>query len=386
MKFTKMSLVAALLVGSSAFAIDNVKVAGDAKLFYGTDDSDKGLFSKDQAIGQAAVTIGLTADLADGVKTGAHLTALSTLGLETQLVNGVWEGTNGVDDSYWFDEAWVSKTIGNTTAKIGRMQLDTPLVFSESWSIATNSFEAAVLVNQDIKDTTVVAAYVGGSNGAAENTGASVISDMNANGNTNFSQFYKGAFTIGAVNNSYEPLTAQAWYYNATQTGKAYWLQADVATNGILAGVQYTGIDLVGSEASSAVAVMVGYEMKDTFVAKVSYSKVAEDANAGFNLSGSGMSKLYTESWWTWIASQQDTTAYNLTIEAPVADIVDLGLYYTYADQEKETGANDLSELTLTASKSFGALDTAVAYVNTVAGNQDSDAVNTLQVFLTYNY
>ena len=34
MKFTKMSLVAALLVGSSAFAIDNVKVSGDAKLYY----------------------------------------------------------------------------------------------------------------------------------------------------------------------------------------------------------------------------------------------------------------------------------------------------------------------------------------------------------------
>ena len=34
MKLVKMSLLAATLVASSAFAIDNVKVSGDAKLYY----------------------------------------------------------------------------------------------------------------------------------------------------------------------------------------------------------------------------------------------------------------------------------------------------------------------------------------------------------------
>jgi imipenem/basic amino acid-specific outer membrane pore len=55
MKLVKMSILAAALIGSSAFAIDNVKVSGDAKLFYGTNDSmdttltpnnDAGLFNK----------------------------------------------------------------------------------------------------------------------------------------------------------------------------------------------------------------------------------------------------------------------------------------------------------------------------------------------------
>ena len=411
MKFTKMSLITALLIGSSAFAIDNIQVSGDAKLFYGTDDSaNSDLFSKEKAIGQSAFGLGITADLKEGVTAGAHLTALTTLGLQTQLVNGVWEGTNGVDDSYWMDEAWLATTKGKTTVKIGRMALDTPLVFSEDWSVATNTFESAVVINQDIKDTTFVGAYVGGSNGAIEknhdkkddngnpalddkgkqikiNKGF-VVADMNKNGTTNFSQFYHGAYAAGVVNNSFKPVTAQAWYYDATHVGTAYWLQADLAMNGILAGLQYTGIDLdgVGAEASSAIAIMVGYELKDTVTAKISYSKVDKDADAGFNLSGSGMSKLYTESWYTFKVSQKDTTAYNLTVEAPIADIVDLGLYYTYADQDKATGGNDMKELTLTASKSFGSLDTSLAYVNTVSGNQDNDAVNTIQAFLTYNY
>jgi len=38
MKFTKMSLVTALLIGSSAFAIENTKVSGDVKLFYSADE------------------------------------------------------------------------------------------------------------------------------------------------------------------------------------------------------------------------------------------------------------------------------------------------------------------------------------------------------------
>ena len=41
MKLAKMSMVAALLLGANAYAIDNVKVNGDAKLYYATDDSEK---------------------------------------------------------------------------------------------------------------------------------------------------------------------------------------------------------------------------------------------------------------------------------------------------------------------------------------------------------
>jgi len=381
MKFTKLSLVAALLVGSSAFALDNIKVSGDAKLFYGTDDSGKGFFNKDKAIGQAGLGLGLTADLTDGISAGTHLTVLSTLGLETQLVNGVWEGTNGVADSYWMDEAWIAGTAGKTSGKIGRMQLDTPLVFSETWSMATNTFEAAVVVNQDLPDTTVVAAYVGGSNGAKENGSTGfVIADMNANGTTNFSQFYNGAFTVGAVNNSWAPLTAQVWYYDASKVGTAYWAQADLSMDGILVGLQYTGIDLGNS--SSAMAAMIGYEMKDTFVAKLSYSVVDDAADAGFNLSGSGMSKLYTESWYSWLVTGADTTAMNLTIEAPVASI-DLGLYATMASND--TTNIDVTEVTITASKSYGPLDTSVAAIMTDS-DANADVINTLQVFLTYNY
>ena len=46
MKFTKMSWVTALLIGSSAFAIENTKVSGDVQLFYSADDNFYDLFDK----------------------------------------------------------------------------------------------------------------------------------------------------------------------------------------------------------------------------------------------------------------------------------------------------------------------------------------------------
>jgi len=407
MKFTKMSLVAALLIGSSAFAIENTKVSGDAKVYYSTNDAgtNSDLFKKDTSAAQAAFGLGITTDLVTGVSAGMHMTALSTLGLEGQLVNNVWEATNGVSDSWWVDEAWLAATLGKTTVKVGRMELDTPLVFSEQWSIAANTFEAAVIINQDVPDTTLVGAYVGGSNGT-HNTGAGavagggiagVIAGFNANGTTNFSQFHRGAYAAAAINNSWKPLTVQAWYFQASHVLKgAAWLQADLAMEGITAGVQYTTMDLSSLnpalQDNTAIAGKLGYTMKDMFTASVAYSQVddAAGAGAGFNLSGGGaaQSKLYTEAWWNYsYVTKPDTQAINVTVESPVNGMFDLGVYYTDVNQGAKGGNRDLTELTLTASKSVGPLDATLAYINTDATDQNAgSSFNTVQAYLTLNF
>ena len=393
MKFTKMSLVAALLVGSSAFAIDNVKVSGDAKVFYSTNDDGNGaeLLSTATSAAQAAASLSISADLVDGVSAGSRVTVLSTLGLEGKLVANTWEQVNGVSDTYIVNDLWLAKTMGKTTVKAGRMPLDTPLVFSETWGIVDNTFEAAVVINQDIPDTTLVGAYVGGHN-AGGNAGFSSIIGTDGANDTTFSQFLGGAYAAGLVNNSWEPLTVQAWYYDANQIATAYWLQADLSMSGILAGVQYSGNDFVGATEGKVAAGMLGYEMKDTFTAKVAYSKVGAGNAAGGNLSGTGQSKLYTEAWWNYtMVTQRDTQSFNITVEAPVADMFDFGAYYTSADQSDAAGGNDTTDLTLSASKSFGALDASLVYSNLVWNDDNdasttSDAYNQVQVYLTLNY
>jgi len=409
MKLVKMSLLAATLIASSAFAIDNTKVSGDAKLYYSTsDDGDNSLFNKDGAFGQASAKVGLTTDLTDGVSAGVSITALSTLGLQNQLVGGVWETTNGADDSFWFDEAWIAGTVGKTTGKIGRMELDTPLVFSETWSVATNTFEAAVLINQDIPGTTLVGAYVGGSNGG-DVFGRQVIAPMNPAGNTNFSQFYNGAFAAGAINNSWKPLTVQGWYYNATSVANAYWLQADLQLDmGLVLGAQFTGLDLkkytVGQDSSNtAFAVKAGYELKDTLAISAAFSQTGNDKDNGFgagmNLAASGQSKLYTEAWWNYgYITLNDTTAFNVTVSTPEAlTYVGLAAYVTSstsADGIAVGTDTEMLEVTLEATKSFGPLDASLLYILTDANDQNlkdanadsGQSYNTIQAYLTYNF
>jgi hypothetical protein len=443
MKFTKMSLVAALLVGSSAFAIENTKVSGDAKVYYSTQDTDnsllgtanKGLFDKDNSAADIAVSLNVTSDLykndSVSISAGAGLTALTTLGLENNFVSGVWGashgasnlGTNGstypakVDNAMWVDEAWVAVSAGKTTVKLGRMELDTPLAFTETWSIEKNTFEAAVVINQDIPDTTLVGAYVGNGNGteafgkaetnAVDGLGLAAGAVVNENGA--FTTYGSdGAYAAGIINNSVEALALQAWYYDVTRVAEAYWLQADLNMEGIMAGAQYSYINVNNSVVvdgarplagasdvnSDVYALTLGYEMKDMLTAKVSYSETGKKHSVGFNTAtSSGASKLYTEAWWNYgYVTAADTATWNVTLEAQAAG-VDLGAYYTDADQSKTAGDADMQELTLTAGKTMGPVNATLAYIYTKANDQNikvgatkGSAYNTVQAYLTVNF
>ena len=387
MKLTKLSLVAALLIGSSAFAIENTKVSGDAKLFYSTqNDSDQDLFQQDASMGEASVNVGLTTDLTTGVSAGVKIQAITTLGLENNLVASTWTG--GTTDEVWFSDVWLAGTVGKTTGKVGRMTLDTPLVFTETWSVAYNTFEAAVLMNQDIPNTTLVGAYVGKHNSAKVMGGGVNPAPL-------FESFYNGAYAIGAVNNSFEPLTAQAWYYDAVNVVKAYWLQADLDMSGITGGIQYTSQEsqAVGDETQTAFAAKLGYEMKDKFAVSAAFSQVDDGngmGNVGTNYATGSQSKLYTEAWWYYgVISKPDTQAVNVTATGSVSDI-DLGVYYTTATTTDGVTAgtdSEFSEATFEVATSFGPVDAGVYYIFTEHDLDNSgDAYDTVQVYLTYNY
>lgn len=416
MKLVKMSLVAAMLMGASAFAVDNVKVSGDARLYYGTNDmynhakgDDGSLFDKDNSYADSAVRVGATADLVEGVSAGATFTAVSTLGMENNLVSGVWTGAHGVtangstfgaqvDDASWFNEAWIAATMGKTTAKLGRMELDTPLAFSEQWTIAANSFDAIVLLNQDLPDTTLVAAWVGKGNG----TPGYVVGE---HGNMNTFAI-DGAYAYAIVNNSWKPLTVQAWYYDVVRAAQAYWLQADMNLEGIIVGAQYSAMALSGylddADDSSAFAVKLGYEM-DAFSITGAYSATdtkgtIDISNVATGHTAGSRSKLYTEAWWNrGYVGAYDNSAFNITA-AYSSDMVGLAAYYTMVDfgddSKKGTGMNrDMSELTLEATKSFGPLDTSLVYIfadakdqNIKPNDSEGTAYNTIQAYITLNF
>ncbi len=467
MKLVKMSLAAAMLMGASAFAVENVKISGDAKVYYSTSDAvasngtgavgydattsdtDGSLFDKDSSAADAALHLNVSADLAPGmVSVGASYTVLTTLGLENNFVSNVWGGAHGatlgegntyannpvtnsvgihgakVDNASWFNEAWAAITLGHTTAKVGRMELDTPLAFTETWSIERNSFEGAVLLNQDLPDTTLVAAWVGNGNGTeafgdggmeqspilnVAGTGINLAAAPVVNQDGDFATYgVNGAYAFAVVNNSFKPLTVQAWYYDVVRMAQAYWIQADLNLEGILLGGQYANVDasdlVPALDANSVYALMAGYST-DMFTVKGAFSSVDDGAGvgAGWNTATStGASKLYTEAWWNYgYVSRVDTTAFNISATATLAGI-NLGAYYTNATQKDgltvtsgsgftattKTEDLDMSELTVTAGVTLlGALDVTLAYINTTADDQnDGDAYNMVQGYITLNF
>jgi len=440
MKFTKLSLIAAMLIGSSAFAIENTKVSGNVKLYYGTEDNDNtagaysptnaaaqssdaqtSLFDSKGAYGDVAVNLELTTDLTKGVSAGVKATYITTLGLENNLVDNTWSNSHGVtansaasfsggyqlDDSMYVGEAWIAGTAFDTTLKAGRQALDTPLAFTETWGIDQNTFEAAVLINQSFPDTTLIAAYVGKSNGAAGDvTSALTINTLGAaqagitSQHGTFNTFgTDGVYVVGAINNSIKPLTIQAWYYNLQQLAEAYWLQADLKMNGVLAGVQYANVDLSNSSTSAtdAYAFMLGYEMKDVVTVKAAYSTVDDKGVIGVSNvdTTSGQSKLYTEMWWSYgKVSSVGADSYALTAEGKLSGVDLFAGYYFSNVNPNATQDLDVSEFIVTASKSFGPLDTSLALIyddiddKTSATLSDANdaRVTTLQVYLTYNF
>lgn len=453
MRLTKLSLIAAMLIGSTAFAIENTKVSGKAGLYYGTQDSDAAnaaeLFSQDSAYTNYFAHLGLTTDLTKGVSAGVGAQVVTTLGVEHNLVSKVWSNAHTasnstgasitagdaqlqVDSAMWIDELWIAGSAFDTTLKIGRQSLDTPLAFTETWGVDRNTFEAAVLINQSIPDTTLVATSIGKSNGSADDRTSAresgIASILNGGTGLNlndlsltaagyvaadgtFSTFgSQGTYAFGVVNNSIKPLTLQAWYYDMVQLAEAYWLQADLNIDGILAGVQYantqadTGANLgtlgvIGAtEDTTAWSAMVGYDMKDVVKVKAAYSDVDEDGLLGVanTATGSvatlgGQSKLYTEMWWNYgYVSAVGAESFSLTAETTVAgDIALLAGYYN-ADIKTAAADKEMSEIALTASKKFGPLSTSLAliFADFEDKNTPADDVKTtdLQVYLTYNF
>ena len=376
MKFTKLSLIAALAV-TAAFAGEST-ISGDAKVFYGTTDAgDTDLFNKNGAYGDAAVSLDYSKEIAAGVTLNAGMTGISTLGLESTLVSGVWAaaGKDAINDTAWIDVANITATLGNTTAVIGRQKLDTPLAFTETWNIVENTFDAFTFVNTDVADTTLVGSLVTRANG-------NTIANFN-NLQGGMTDLGDGIYTAGAVTKLIPNTTAQLWYYDFANNDDKVWAQADIdVVEGVTVGVQYAQAMANVGEDSSLLAAKLGYEANGMGLF-AAYSTADEDGQTDFtNYGGFGMSNVYTEAWWNFgFATNPGAEAISVGAST---DMAGLALTAQYTDVTNDSGlaADEMSEVTLTATKTVGPVDATLALINTASDDDALDG-NTVQAYLT---
>lgn len=417
MRLTKLSLVAVMALGTSVYAIDNVKVNGEAKVWYQTFETEgvgqatNGLDFFDHDVNSMAnvkLSIGATADLVQNLSAGVKASALTTLGLENNLVGdvsttkfdaqGTSVGTAKLDDQSWVEELYLAYTMGKTTAKVGRQALSTPLAFTENWNITENTFEAAVLLNNDLPDTTLVGAWVGKHNGVGltkPTTGRGTTIAYNGE----FSTFGSdGAYAAAAINKSIPNTTVQAWYYNVGQVADAYWLQADAKVLGMLTlGAQYAGMNpdsALGGGTSDRSTEM--YALKASVdVAGVNvygaYSSV-NDGTLGFaNVATGDKTMMYTGLGSVYfdgeIVSAPDTDAWKIGASTKMVPGVTLSASYGEAETGNNGGTaaplgglslqdNDYSAWDVVASTKAGPVDLTAIY--TEFDRENSAGVKTL--------
>jgi len=336
MKFAKLSLAAVAAIGFStgAMALDlskaTIKPYVNTKLYYETVDANgqndgsaySKLFNQNSSEGQALAQVGATGNLNGCWGYGLEYSVADTLGLENDVVRQTRMGQNKNSNSVTETQDWMSQAyitfkgcgtpLANTTFKIGRQYLDTPLAFTETWNLAPNSFDAIVVANTDIPNVTLVGASVGKGNG----TFARV-----ANGD-NFQSYGLGggALALGALTNFGLPVNV--WYYNVKSAAnpadaydkgvKAWWIDTNYKTayNGVKynMGAQYGDINpnADGVKDTKGGAIKLGAAFGD-FTLSGAYSKMKDDGlvglantatitkyNGGANGAGGKKTKLYT--------------------------------------------------------------------------------------------
>jgi len=211
------------------------------------------------------------------------------------------------NDSYSIlGEAYLQYKSGNTLFKGGRQKLDTPLAGSDDARMLPNLFEAYLLINNDIKNTTLIAGhatrFAQGTFGRAYGTGGllgvtggySAVDASNQVGEfTNMGKYAIGQETNGVsvVAASYKNgnFKAQLWDYYAHDIVNAIYADASVSWTCLLsdsvkpfAAVQVISESEIGDKYAGSVSGLyygakVGAKV-GSFTAYAAYSKTSENS------------------------------------------------------------------------------------------------------------
>ena len=387
------------------YKADDLYHGGALQAGHAFNAAKKDTFSQANSAASAGVSLSaVNKDIFGGLGAGVKLIGLGTLGLEKDVVSGVMQSVNGADtlNGGAITELYLTYGVGNTIAKVGRQELPkalSPLAFSESWNVFANTYEAAVLVNSDIPDTTLVGAWVRG-----------------ANSHTKMQKFDKvngsdGVFMLTAANKSIEGvgLTGSIYYapdYVTKDDLIAGWLDAAFDIGDYTAGLQAGIID---HKAFNKETLAFGGKIGGKIDNGMSFGLAATDVNNGgldtrelggidargvFNVGGGsdilGDNALYTTSplGSNVLANSSDAT----TISAKVG-MDALGGHFCLLGDWSDTGTDnklgkgDFYEGALVYNTTVGALDLTAGYVYQNVDTTDFDMDNNIiRAVARYNF
>lgn len=289
-KITKLSLITALTLSSSVYAntlteaFAASKVKGEIKAQYFNIETGGMTSSNNDDISVVGGNLNLITGSFYGLKAGVTFQTSHVLDISTEGANN-FAATMDASGSV-MSEAYLSYTLSNTTAKIGRQYITTPLLAGSGSRMIKQSFEGITVVNTDILDTTLIAGYIDKYQNRTDGVGSP----------GEFDQFEDGAYTLYAKNTSIKDLALQAQYLDVkgnTSATDADSLYIDASYNFGPATVSAQVIDskqgttngrLYGLKASGNVAM---------FNLSALYTKTTDDGTVYSGI-GSGADSSFT--------------------------------------------------------------------------------------------
>ncbi|MCH9813133.1 MAG: OprD family porin [Epsilonproteobacteria bacterium] len=230
-------------------AFANAKTSGQIRTFYITRDRSGtvGDTQTDRSAFAGGGHLKIETAPMDGLSFGAAFYTTHSLGFDDDTQDKVNATLYGEDKKGYsiLGEAYLKYATGNTSLTIGRQKLATPLAGADDARMLPSLFEAAVLANTDVKDTTLIAAHITkfqagtfsnayGSNALAIHSGYGLnnISGtfMNA-GNYAVGKDTDGVSAVAAIYKGLPNTTLQIWDYYAHDILNAIYGQADVKWN-----------------------------------------------------------------------------------------------------------------------------------------------------------
>ena len=362
MKILTSSLIAASLLTSLSAeslgdAFKNGTVSGEIRAMY---VSDSDIDVEGYGVGGS---VGYTTAEYKGLSAGATFYTVHGLG----GADAETEGTlllNGQDSTSVLGQAYLQYKLSNTVFKVGRQQIDTPLAGSDDIRLIPNLFEAALIINSDLPNTTLIAGHVTKMMGLVDGPGDRFHHMSDASPAAGIVSNEPVSVVAGIYGNEDIGIDAQLWDYYAHDVLNAVYFDVTYSISDFsVAGQYYTYAEMGAVEDAG---VKVGYDVMGAQGAysnedlgldlTLAYNKVG-DSDMGVSVFGTwGGYPEFVFADETWFYSfgtgAQDAQAYSLALDyaCPRIDGGSITLKYIGFDMNEDYGSQDVDIIDVIAS------------------------------------
>ncbi len=368
------------------------KINGELKLWYQTNDYNVGnnkIFNKEKGIFDAGLGLGYTTGDYHGFSVKVNFFAIDDLSAYDNFANNSIHGVDHGETDAWLGEAFLKYKAKNTLINIGRQNLKSPLVNSDEWAVFPNTFEAILVQNSDIEDTTLALCYV--------------TEERRIKGDKFEDIAENGGLMLGLTNKSLPDTTLSGYYYHIDHVSdvSALYLEATTRLGPVNLAGQYMFFDpdMMNSEKTNAFGFKISSKL-GMFDVSAAYTAVDDGTLNVARFTDNGCkTPLYsaTMSGDGDIAGATDTDSYKFSFGLAPIDSLYITASFGYYDHGGNSSAmanNESTSTELTVKYAgFKYITIFGAYINSdhngvggCRGATVNDDLNTIRVWASYKF